>query len=90
MKLVIDAMIVNGPTVFKYNGSILNKIKKQTYLEFEGAVVCSVCNNFFCISCSIVPHLDRKKTKKDEVQSNCKIYYKDCDQNICLDWFHLN
>jgi hypothetical protein len=85
-----SAVIVDGPTVFECNGSSLNNMNKHTYLGFEGAVLCSACNETFCKSCSFVPRLDRKKTKKDGIQIDCKIYYKDCDQNVCLDCFRLN
>jgi hypothetical protein len=82
--------VVDGPEVLFCNGSSLNNMSKHSYLAFEGAIKCSVCNEKFCKSCSFVPTIDKKKTKKDGVERDCKIYYNDCNSDICLDCFRLN
>jgi hypothetical protein len=68
--------IVDGPEVLVCNGSSLNGMKKHSYLAFEGAIECSVCHGRFCKSCSFVPKMDKKKTKKVELKVTVKYITK--------------
>ena len=81
--------VVDGSEVLFCNESSLNNMSKHSYLALEGAVKCSVCSEKFCKSCEFVPKIDKLK-QKGGVENDCKIYYNDCNDNICLEYFRLN
>ena len=74
----------DGPALCQCSGT--NNASGHKYLGFEGTFKCKHCEQSFCKTCSFVPKLDKEKKRgADE-----KVYYKDCNEVICLCCFRLS